>query len=337
MKSLDELKKIRDDMQRKVSIRNKNENGVRVAGGPERAHIMVCGGTGCTASDSPKLIEEFRKELAAAGLDKEVCVVQTGCFGLCALGPIVIVYPEDTFYVRIALEDVKEIVTEHIINGRLVERLLYMEAGKKEPTYSLDDSMFYSLQKRIALRNCGVVDPEVIDEYIAYDGYMALAECLLRKTPEEVIKIVSDSGLRGRGGAGFPTGTKWKFTAASEDPVKYVCCNADEGDPGAFMDRSVLEGDPHSVIEAMMIAAFAIGASQGYVYVRAEYPIAVHRLRIAIEQAKEYGILGDNIFGSGFNFHLDIRLGAGAFVCGEETALMRSIEGQRGEPRPRPP
>ena len=302
-----------------------------------RAHILVCGGTGCTSSKSPAIIEEFEKQLKEAGLENEVKVIKTGCFGLCERGPIVVIYPEGTFYSRLTVEDVKEIVTEHILKGRFVKRLLYREPGSEDSIHSLNNTDFYKKQKRIALRNCGIINPEEIDEYIAYDGYKALGACLTKMKPADVIQTLLDSGLRGRGGAGFPTGLKWKFAAASQGPVKYVCCNADEGDPGAFMDRSVLEGDPHSVIEAMAIAGYAIGASQGYIYIRAEYPIAVKRLKIAIAQAKEYGLIGNDIFGTGFDFDLEIRLGAGAFVCGEETALMTSIEGHRGEPRPRPP
>ncbi len=304
-----------------------------------RAHIMVCGGTGCTSSKSPEIAAEFRKQLEAAGLADEVKVVQTGCFGLCALGPIVVVYPEGSFYSMVTIDDVKEIVDEHLVKGRPVERLLYHEGADHHGTVhsSLNDTDFYRKQKRIALRNCGRINPENIDEYIAFDGYKALEKVLKTMQPQEVIDVIKASGLRGRGGAGFPTGNKWQFAANEKNDVKYVCCNADEGDPGAFMDRSVLEGDPHSVIEAMAIAGFAAGAHEGYVYVRAEYPIAVHRLTIAIEQAREYGMLGKNIFGTGFDFDITVRLGAGAFVCGEETALMTSIEGHRGEPRPRPP
>ncbi|MGI6720244.1 MAG: NADH-ubiquinone oxidoreductase-F iron-sulfur binding region domain-containing protein [Anaerovoracaceae bacterium] len=302
-----------------------------------RSHVLVCGGTGCTASKSPEIIETFHSELKSHGLDKEVSVVQTGCFGLCALGPIVVVYPEGSYYTQVKVEDVNTIVEEHLLKGRIVEKLLYKETDDKGVERSLNNTEFYLRQHRIALRNCGVINPELIDEAIAFDAYQALGVCLAEKTPEEVIEIISASGLRGRGGAGFPTGTKWKFAAASPGPVKYVCCNADEGDPGAFMDRSVLEGDPHAVLEAMAIAGYCIGANQGYIYIRAEYPLAVRRLRIAIEQAKEYGLLGKNIMGSGFDFDLEIRLGAGAFVCGEETALLTSLEGHRGEPRPRPP
>ena len=304
-----------------------------------RSHIMVCTGTGCSASHSPKLIDLFNKELAEAGMDQEVRVVRTGCFGLCAMGPIVLIYPEGALYTNVKEDDVKEIVSEHIVKGRIVERLLHKESDEKGVTTSLTDTEFYKHQKRIALRNCGIINPENIDEYIGVGGYEALGKVLTEMKPQEVIDLIKASGLRGRGGAGFSTGQKWQFThdAVSPDGQKFACCNADEGDPGAFMDRSVLEGDPHSVIEAMAIAGYAIGASQGYIYVRAEYPIAVKRLEIAIQQAKEYGLLGENIFGSGFSFDVGLRLGAGAFVCGEETALMHSIEGFRGEPKIRPP
>ena len=304
-----------------------------------RSHIMVCTGTGCSASHSPKLIDLFNKELAEAGMDQEVRVVRTGCFGLCAMGPIVLIYPEGALYTNVKEDDVKEIVSEHIVKGRIVERLLHKESDEKGVTTSLTDTEFYKHQKRIALRNCGIINPENIDEYIGVGGYEALGKVLTEMKPQEVIDLIKASGLRGRGGAGFSTGQKWQYThdAVSPDGQKFACCNADEGDPGAFMDRSVLEGDPHSVIEAMAIAGYAIGASQGYIYVRAEYPIAVKRLEIAIQQAKEYGLLGENIFGSGFSFDVGLRLGAGAFVCGEETALMHSIEGFRGEPKIRPP
>lgn len=303
-----------------------------------RAHVLVCGGTGCTSSGSAVIIEEFEKSLKKNGLDKEVKVIKTGCFGLCALGPVVVVYPEGSFYSMVKPEDVEEIVTEHLLKGRIVKRLLYDETVENDTIKSLNEVDFYKKQMRIALRNCGVIDPENIEEYIATDGYKALGKVLTEMTPSEVIEEIKASGLRGRGGAGFPTGMKWMFTANADGANgKYVACNADEGDPGAFMDRSVLEGDPHAVIEAMAIAAYAVGADQGYIYIRAEYPIAVKRLQIAIEQAKEYGLLGKNIFGTDFNFELELRLGAGAFVCGEETALMTSIEGHRGEPRPRPP
>ena len=304
-----------------------------------RSNVLVCGGTGCTSSNSEKIIEKLKEEISAKGLDQEVNVVRTGCFGLCALGPIMIVYPEGAFYSRVTPEDVPEIVEEHLLKGRIVRRLLYKETVVDESTTkSLNETTFYAKLMRVALRNCGVINPEQIDEYIALDGYQAVGKILTEKIPpQQVIQTMLDSGLRGRGGAGFPTGLKWKFAAANDADQKYVCCNADEGDPGAFMDRSILEGDPHSVIEAMTIAGYAIGATQGYIYIRAEYPIAVHRLQIAINQAREYGLLGKNIFDSGFDFDLEIRLGAGAFVCGEETALMTSIEGKRGEPRCRPP
>ncbi len=302
-----------------------------------RSHVLVCGGTGCTSSNSSAIIEALETQIAEKGLSEEIKVIRTGCFGLCALGPIMIVYPEGSFYSQVKVEDIPEIVEEHLLKGRIVTRLLYDETVTTEEIKSLNDTTFYSKQHRVALRNCGVIDPEDIDEYIAYDGYQALAKCLTEYTPEQVVQVVKDSGLRGRGGGGFPTGLKWSFTAANAADQKYVVCNADEGDPGAFMDRSVLEGDPHCIIEAMAICGYATGATEGYVYVRAEYPIAVNRLQIAIDQAREYGLLGKNIFNSGFDFDLHIRLGAGAFVCGEETALMTSIEGNRGEPRPRPP
>ena len=302
-----------------------------------RSHIMVCGGTGCTSSGSKKIIEAFNKEIAAAGINEEVKVIQTGCFGLCALGPIVVVYPEGIFYSMVEEKDVKEIVEEHLVKGRPVTRLIYDETVQGSTITSLNDTRFYKKQMRIALRNCGRIDPDNIEEYIAYDGYAALGKALLEMTPEEVIKTVLDSGLRGRGGGGFPTGRKWALGAMNHADQKYVACNADEGDPGAFMDRSILEGDPHAVIEAMAIAGYAIGASKGFVYIRAEYPIAVERLQRAIDQAKEYGLLGKNIFGTDFEFDMEIKLGAGAFVCGEETALINSIEGNRGEPKPRPP
>ncbi len=304
-----------------------------------RSQVLVCGGTGCTSSGSLTLIDEFEKQLEKNNLTQEVKIVKTGCFGLCALGPVVIVYPEGAFYSMVKPEDVAEIVEEHLLKGRIVQRLLYDESVHEgsDEIKSLGEVDFYKKQHRIALRNCGVINPENIDEYIARDGYAALGKALTEMKPQEVIDEIKNSGLRGRGGGGFPTGLKWQFAANSVDDQKYVCCNADEGDPGAFMDRSVLEGDPHAVIEAMTIAGYAIGSNQGYIYIRAEYPIAVQRLQIAINQAREYGLLGKNIFESGFDFDLEIRLGAGAFVCGEETALMTSIEGKRGEPRPRPP
>ena len=307
-----------------------------------RAHVLICGGTGCTSSGSKDIQNAFKDNIEAFGLAEEVKVVETGCFGLCALGPVVIVYPDGTFYSRVTTDDVKEIVEEHLLKGRIVDRLVYTDTGDSEEVLdkaniALSDTVFYKSQNRVVLRNCGVINPESIDEYIAMDGYQALGKVLTEMTPEDVIKVITDSGLRGRGGGGFPTGRKWALTAPNKADQKYVVCNADEGDPGAFMDRSVLEGDPHCLVEAMAIAGYAIGATQGYVYVRAEYPIAVKRLQKAIDDAREYGLLGKDIFGSGFDFDLHIRLGAGAFVCGEETALMTSIEGNRGEPRPRPP
>jgi len=303
-----------------------------------RAHVLVCGGTGCTSSGSEKIINELEKSLKEKNLENEIKVVRTGCFGLCALGPIMIVYPEGVFYSMVTPEDIPEIVEEHFLKGRVVKRLVYKETlTEGEGVKSLNEVDFYKNQHRIALRNCGVINPEDIEEYIAYDGYKALGKVLTEMKPQEVIDEIKKSGLRGRGGAGFSTGMKWQFTADAPGDKKFVACNADEGDPGAFMDRSVLEGDPHSLIEAMAIAAYAVGADRGFVYIRAEYPIAVKRLNIAIEQAREYGLLGKNIFGTDFCFDMELRLGAGAFVCGEETALMTSIEGHRGEPRPRPP
>ena len=339
MKSLEQLHEICERMRKVVQLREENvkeilekaamcESGKDADGNTYRTHVLVCGGTGCTSSGSARIRERLEKVIEANGLSDEVCVVKTGCFGLCALGPIMIVYPEGTFYSMVQEEDIPEIVTEH---------LLYEETVKADKIIPLNETNFYKKQHRVALRNCGVINPEKIDEYIGTGGYEALGIVLTEKKPEDVIQILLDSGLRGRGGAGFPTGLKWKFAAGNDADQKYVCCNADEGDPGAFMDRSILEGDPHAVLEAMAIAGYAIGASQGYIYVRAEYPIAVQRLEIAIEQAREYGLLGKNIFDSGFDFDIELRLGAGAFVCGEETALMTSIEGNRGEPRPRPP
>ena len=303
-----------------------------------RSHVLICGGTGCTSSGSTVLRQALEKELAANDLQDEIKIVTTGCFGLCALGPVMIVYPDGTFYSMVKPEDIPEIVEEHLLKGRPVARLEYHEkTGDHHVVTSLSETNFYKKQKRVALRNCGVIDPEKIEEYIAMDGYQALGKVLTEMTPDQVIQTILDSGLRGRGGGGFPTGRKWQFARNSVSEKKYVVCNADEGDPGAFMDRSVLEGDPHAVLEAMAIAGYAIGADEGYIYVRAEYPIAVHRLQIAIAQARENGLLGKDIFGTGFNFDIQLRLGAGAFVCGEETALLTSIEGNRGEPRPRPP
>ncbi len=302
-----------------------------------RSHVLVCGGTGCTSSGSARIIEALEREIGDRGLSEEIKVIKTGCFGLCALGPIMIVYPEGAFYSMVKPEDIPEIVEEHLLKGRIVTRLLYQETVHEDTVKSLNHTKFYEKQKRVALKNCGVIDPENINEYIGLDGYQALGKALTEMTPDQVIQVIKDSGLRGRGGGGFPTGLKWSFAAAQPKGQKYVACNADEGDPGAFMDRSILEGDPHALIEAMAIAGYAIGADHGFVYVRAEYPIAVQRLQHAINQAREVGLLGENILGTGFNFDMELRLGAGAFVCGEETALMTSIEGHRGEPRPRPP
>ncbi len=304
-----------------------------------RSHVLVCGGTGCTSSGSQQILEALQSEIEKNGLKDEVSVVQTGCHGLCALGPIMIIYPEATFYSMVKKEDIPEIVSEHLLKGRVVKRLIYQETVTEDGIKSLNETNFYKRQHRIALRNCGVINPENIEEYIGTRGYEALGKVLTSMSQDDVIKCLLDSGLRGRGGAGFPTGRKWQLAKdlVQDGGQKFVCCNADEGDPGAFMDRSVLEGDPHVVLEAMAIAGYAIGANQGYIYVRAEYPIAVERLNIAIRQAREYGLLGKNIFDTGFDFDIELRLGAGAFVCGEETALMTSIEGNRGEPRPRPP
>ena len=329
MKSLEEINKIREEKRKELDLR------VNLKANTKEKHILVCRGTGCTSSKSPLIIENFNKIIKEKNIEN-VRVIQTGCFGLCAKGPIVIIRPEDTFYAMVTPEDCEEIIDTHILGGKLVERLLCKDIDKST-VHSLDELSFYKKQERIALKNCGVIDPENIDEYIAFDGYKALEKVLKTMTPDEVIQEVSDSGLRGRGGAGFPTGKKWMFTKMAEGKQKYVVCNADEGDPGAFMDRSILEGDPHCIIEAMMIAGFAIGADKAYIYVRAEYPIAVHRFQTAIDQAKEYGILGENIWNTGFNFDVEIRLGAGAFVCGEETALLESIEGRRGQPRLKPP
>lgn len=305
-----------------------------------RSHVLVCAGTGCTSSKSELIIEEFTDQLKKNDLEDEVQVIRTGCFGLCAQGPIVVVYPEGSMYTMVTPDDVSEIIGEHLIKGRIVKRLLHVETHGEEEGEdhkSMDNVEFFQKQLRVALRNCGIINPENIDEYIAFDGYMALSKALTEMTPLDVIDVIKESGLRGRGGGGFPTGLKWEFAARSRDDQKFICCNADEGDPGAFMDRSILEGDPHSVLEAMTIGGYAIGADKGFIYIRAEYPIAVQRLNIAIEQAREYGLLGNNILGTDFSFDIEIRLGAGAFVCGEETALMTSIEGKRGEPRPRPP
>ena len=329
MKTLEELHKIRTEKKKELDLRINTKADTR------EKHILVCHGTGCTSSKSAEILANFKAILKEKQIEN-VRVIKTGCFGLCAKGPIVIIRPEDTFYAMVKPEDCEEIIQTHIVEGNRVERLLCKDIDGKKVN-SLDELNFYKKQKRIALKNCGVINPEDIDEYIAFDGYLALEKALKEMTPEEVIEVVTNSGLRGRGGAGFPTGKKWALTRASEGKQKYVVCNADEGDPGAFMDRSILEGDPHSVLEAMAIAAYTIGANKGYIYVRAEYPIAVKRLEIAIKQAKEYGILGEHIFGTDFDFDIEIRLGAGAFVCGEETALLESIEGKRGQPRVKPP
>ena len=337
IEKLNEIKAAREDIVRVRTI--VAEEGEKLAKETQyRKQILVCGGTGCTSSGSMKILETLNAELKATGIEDEILVVRTGCFGLCSLGPIVIVYPEGSFYAQATPEGVKRIVDEHLVKGEVCKDLLYKETVKEDGSIiSLYETNFYRKQKRIALRNCGVIDPENIDEYIATEGYQALYKVLDSMTPDQVAQEILDSGLRGRGGAGFPTGRKWMFTKDAPGDVKYVACNADEGDPGAFMDRSILEGDPHAIIEAMSIAAYTVGAQKGFVYVRAEYPVAVHRLQVAIDQARDYGLLGENIFGKGFNFDIEIRLGAGAFVCGEETALLTSIEGNRGEPRPRPP
>ena len=337
MKTLQDLAAIKEKMRKEMALRL----GQEADGAKYEKHVLMCGGTGCTSSGSMKIADELERQLKEKGIDQKVYVVRTGCFGLCERGPIMIVYPEGAFYTHVKMEMITEIVDEHLIGGKPVKKYLYDETVTEDSDdiKSLNETTFYAKQHRVALRNCGLIDPENINEYIGRSGYEALHKVLTEMTPEEVIQEISDSGLRGRGGGGFPTGTKWKLARniVPDADIKYVCCNADEGDPGAFMDRSVLEGDPHVVLEAMTIAGYAIGACQGYIYVRAEYPIAVERLRIAIKQAREAGMLGDDIFGTGFHFDIDLRLGAGAFVCGEETALMTSIEGNRGEPRPRPP
>ena len=338
MKTLAELLELKNNSYAKINMRDKEALDVKNEG-PYKSQVLLCGGTGCLSSNSEKLRDKLVEKLEEAGVKDDVQVIMTGCFGLCAEGPIVVVYPEGAMYSRVSVKDIELIVEEHLLNGKIVEKLLIgsRDAVTLEDGTVVTKEDFFTGQKRVALRNCGRINPENIDEYIAFDGYQALGKVLTEMTPEEVIQVVKDSGLRGRGGAGFPTGTKWSFAAATEGDIKYVACNADEGDPGAFMDRSILEGDPHTILEAMAIAGYAVGASQGYIYVRAEYPTAVHRLNIAIKQANELGLLGENIFGTGFNFNVGLRLGAGAFVCGEETALMNSIEGKRGEPRPRPP
>ncbi|MGQ9557970.1 MAG: NADH-ubiquinone oxidoreductase-F iron-sulfur binding region domain-containing protein [Desulfurispora sp.] len=335
LKSLDDLRKLQEETYQGIKLRL---SGTPLEESIPLYHILVCSGTGCTSSRSQQVRARLEEEMRKRRLGERVKVFKTGCFGFCKLGPILLVHPDRTFYIHVQPEDVDEILDEHIGQGRVVERLLYHSPRTGQLQRTMDEIDFFRKQLRIALRNCGVINPEDITEYIALDGYRALGEILTRRTPpQEIIAEVKKSGLRGRGGAGFPTGLKWEYAAGFPGKDKYVLCNADEGDPGAFMDRSILEGDPHSVLEAMIIAGYCIGARQGYVYVRAEYPIAVQRLEIAIDQARQLGLLGENILGSGFSFHLDIRLGAGAFVCGEETALIQSVMGMRGEPRPRPP
>lgn len=328
MKTIEELNEIQEKEISKLNPdASKNEY-----------RILVCNGTGCTSSKSPKILEKFNEEIKRCGVSDRAKAIKTGCFGLCALGPIVVIYPEGAFYSQVKIEDVTRIVEEHIVGGKVVKDLLYQETvGENDTIKPLEGTQFYKHQMRIVLKNCGEINPENIAEYIAVEGYKALHKVLTRMEPKEVIKIMKDSGLRGRGGGGFPTGLKWEFTHNAQGDIKYVACNADEGDPGAFMDRSVLEGDPHSVIEAMSIAAYAVGAQKGFIYIRAEYPIAVKRLQIALKQAREFNMLGKDIFGTGFDFDIEIRLGAGAFVCGEETALMKSVAGMRGEPNPKPP
>ena len=342
MKSLNELRAIKNKMMCQVNLRLGSEATISSEAEGAQVHknyILVCGGTGCTSNHSLDVVKAFETHLKEHGLQDDVKIIQTGCLGLCAKGPVVVVHPGSVYYEEVDPEKVEAIVNEHIVGGIPADKyMLKEETTDGSPAKTMTESDFYTKQERIALRNCGVIDPENIDEYIATGGYEALGRCLTEMTPDEVIQTVLDSGIRGRGGAGFPTGKKWKFASGNRGEVqKYVCCNADEGDPGAFMDRSILEGDPHSVFEAMAIAGYAIGADQGYIYVRAEYPIAVNRLEIALKQAREYGLIGKDIFGTGFNFDIDLRLGAGAFVCGEETALLTSIEGNRGEPHPRPP
>lgn len=336
MITLLDLDHIRASHQSSLTKRRLGKVEMPGNGVAERA-VMICGGTGCTSSDSMQIVEAFRKEVFSQGIEDKVDIVRTGCFGLCELGPVVIIYPEEVFYSRVSLKDVAEIVEQHLLSGKIVNRLVYrqaMEDGRIKPLHNVD---FFRKQRRIALRNCGTIDPEEIDEYIGMDGYRALHKVLTTMEPMDVISQVKEAGLRGRGGGGFPTGVKWETAAKQQNAHKYMICNADEGDPGAFMDRSILEGDPHSVLEGMAIAGYAIGANHGFIYVRAEYPIAVKRVQTAIREAREYGLLGENIFGSGFSFDISVRLGAGAFVCGEETALMNSVEGKRGMPNPKPP
>lgn len=336
MKSIMELDEIKKEMLARVGQRT--EGGFAGGRSVSRKSVMICGGTGCTSSDSVPIMRALEQELKNHGIENDIEIVRTGCFGLCELGPVVIVYPEGAFYARVEVKDVPELVEEHLLKGNVLKRLVYKESleqdGSIKPLHGVD---FFKKQKRIALRNCGMIDPEKIEEYIARDGYQSLHKVLTQMTPQEVIDTMKKSGLRGRGGGGFSTGMKWEFAAKQVNEQKYMICNADEGDPGAFMDRSILEGDPHSVVEALAIGGYAIGANQGFIYVRAEYPIAVQRLYVAIHEARKHGLLGHNIFNTGFDFDIEVRLGAGAFVCGEETALMNSIEGKRGMPNPKPP
>ena len=326
IKSFDELKKLVSELKPNLSIRD------NVAQENNKIELLVCGDTGCRAANSMPIIDSLNEEINKAGLQDKVSVSLTGCFGFCAQGPIVKVHPDNVFYVKVSAEDAKEIVQEHLVNGNLVERLLFLEASEDKRVSKSEDMSFYKQQMRIALHNCGYINPEKLEDYIANDGYVTLGKCITELTPDEVIEEVKISGLRGRGGAGFPTGVKWEATRKSQSEQKYVVCNADEGDPGAFMDRSILEGDPHKVLEAMAICGYAVGANTGYIYIRAEYPLAIERLQAAIKQAESIGVLGENILGTDFSFNIELKYGAGAFVCGEGTALMRSIEGNRGEP-----
>jgi len=336
--SFEELKKIYQEYKSSLDIRKATGiDGFVCEKNNYKKEILICGGTGCKSAQSDLIKDNLEKEISKLGLEDEVYVSITGCFGFCEKGPIVKVTPDDVFYVHVTPEDAEEIINEHIVNGNVVQRLLYEEPTIKEKVKTQDEMTFYKKQVRIALRNCGLINPENIDEYIAEKGYLALGKCLTEYTPDDVINVILKSGLRGRGGGGFPTGKKWQFAKGYDADQKYIICNADEGDPGAFMDRSILEGDPNSVLEAMAIAGYAIGATKGNIYIRAEYPLAIQRLRIAINQAREYGLLGENILNSGFDFDIEIKYGAGAFVCGEETALIHSIEGNRGEPTNKPP
>lgn len=337
VKDYNELIELKDKCFKNIELRTDDYINANADKHSDIVHILICGGTGCKASSSDGIMDEFHRQIKLHGLEKQVKVIMTGCFGFCAQGPIVSIMPYNTFYIKVSKEDVKDIVEEHIVNGNVVTRLLYKDPKSKLPMEKKSDIEFYKKQRRIALRNCGIIDSESIEEAIGSGAYSALGKAITTMSQDEVINVVKESGLRGRGGGGFPTGKKWGFTKGYEDDSKYVICNADEGDPGAFMDRAILEGDPHSVLEAMAICGYAIGSNTGYVYIRAEYPLAVSRLKIAIEQAEEYGVLGDNILGTDFSFHIEIRYGAGAFVCGEATALIHSIEGLRGEPTMKPP